>query len=173
MRKNIGDNIKSIRKQKGISQKELAKALNVSQAAVSQFEKGSTSLKLGTIQKIATALDVPYLYLIDTHDEEDGSFFGWDPEFSDEDETIINDLDNLITKKFTERGINDAVDLLSKIKLHFNASIYNTDSIKIHFEDNSILQIPDADLKSIYDDSLDYFKYKLLEYKKSSHSDDE
>ena len=172
MQKNIGDNIKKIRKQKGISQKELAKALNISQAAVSQFEKGSTSLRLGTIQKIAAALGVPYLYLIDIHDENDGSFFGWGPEFSDESETIANDLDDLITKNFTEKGIDDAIDLLSKTKLYFNVSIYNTDSIRIHFEDNSVLQIPNADLKSIYEDSLDYFKYKLLEYKRNSHSNE-
>ena len=56
---NIGENIKRIRKVKGISQKDLAKKLSVSQQNLSQYESGKRKPKLETIAKIAIALDVP------------------------------------------------------------------------------------------------------------------
>lgn len=46
----IGENIKKIRKEKGLTQKELAKLLNVSEPMVSQYESKET-LKLETIKK--------------------------------------------------------------------------------------------------------------------------
>lgn len=56
---NIGKNIKEVRKGKGLTQKELGKILDVSQATIAQFESDKSTLKLDTIEKIADALDVP------------------------------------------------------------------------------------------------------------------
>lgn len=55
----IGEKIKAIRKSKGISQKELAEKLGVSQANFSQYEARKRNAKIGTLQKIADALEVP------------------------------------------------------------------------------------------------------------------
>ena len=59
----IGDNIKKIRTDKNITQKQLADRINVSAAAISQFEK-SDSLRIDTLQKIAEALEVELSNLI-------------------------------------------------------------------------------------------------------------
>lgn len=54
----IGENIKNIRKKKGLTQKQLGEILGVSQAAIGQFESSNSNLQAETINKIATALDV-------------------------------------------------------------------------------------------------------------------
>lgn len=56
---NIGEEIKKIRKEAGLSQKELGERLKVSQAMIAQYENGKRIPKVGTIQKIADALGVP------------------------------------------------------------------------------------------------------------------
>lgn len=61
---NIGENIKRIRKEKGMTQKELGEKLGVSQSAIGQFENTSSNLKIDTIKKIAEALDVNYTRLV-------------------------------------------------------------------------------------------------------------
>ena len=61
----IGENIKRIRKEKGLSQKELGQKLGVSQQMIGQYEKSNAVPKLETLQKIADALDVPLSELDD------------------------------------------------------------------------------------------------------------
>lgn len=61
---NVGENIKKIRKEKGMTQKDLGKKLGVSQAAIGQFENNNSNLKMDTIKKIAQALEVEYTRLI-------------------------------------------------------------------------------------------------------------
>lgn len=59
MRKNnIGENIIRIRKEKGISQKELAKKIGISAQNLLQIEKGKSEPKSGTLDKIMQALDI-------------------------------------------------------------------------------------------------------------------
>lgn len=55
--KKIGSCIKKIRMQKGISQIELAKAINVSQTHMSNIEHGNAGLSLCTAVKIARVLN--------------------------------------------------------------------------------------------------------------------
>ena len=60
----VGDNIRKVRKNRGLTQKELAKLLNVSESMVSQYESKET-LKLETIKKVANALNISYFELLD------------------------------------------------------------------------------------------------------------
>ncbi|MVM34214.1 helix-turn-helix domain-containing protein [Spirosoma sp. HMF4905] len=55
----VGQLIREARIKKGLSQLELAQILGVTKAAVSGYETGRQNLTLGTLQKIATALDTP------------------------------------------------------------------------------------------------------------------
>lgn len=64
MDKTIGDNIKQFRKDKGLSQKELGKKIGVSQQMIAQYESNKREPKLQTLVKIATALDIPIVYLL-------------------------------------------------------------------------------------------------------------
>jgi len=54
--KSIADKIKSIRKQKGLTQQTLAKRLKVSQQMISHIEKGRENISLLTLKKIAESM---------------------------------------------------------------------------------------------------------------------
>ncbi len=89
--KKIGGCIRKIRIQKGISQIELAKAIDVSQTHMSNIENGNTGLSLWTAVKIAQALDCS----IDQFADED-RYDGSDKQNSDKrNPKYVIDLDDL------------------------------------------------------------------------------
>jgi transcriptional regulator with XRE-family HTH domain len=55
---NLGKAIKDLRKEQGLSQEQLAKAANITQAALSQIENGKRPGS-GTLKKVSKALKVP------------------------------------------------------------------------------------------------------------------
>jgi transcriptional regulator with XRE-family HTH domain len=63
---SIGENIKRIRKEKGITQKALAEKLHVDPSMISQWENTKDPSKHETIVRIADALGVSYWDLIGT-----------------------------------------------------------------------------------------------------------
>lgn len=54
----IGERIRKIRQENGLSQKELGKKLNVSQQMIGQWETGKSNPKIETLKRIADTLDV-------------------------------------------------------------------------------------------------------------------
>ena len=54
----LGENLKRIRTEKGISQGDIARALEVDKSFVSNIENGKTNPTLATIAKIAKAIGV-------------------------------------------------------------------------------------------------------------------
>ena len=65
---DIGTRIKELRKARGMTQKELAKKTSLSIASIQGYEQKKYKQKLNTIAKIAVALDVLLLDLVDTDD---------------------------------------------------------------------------------------------------------
>ena len=61
----VGENIKKIRKEKGLTQKELGKLCGMSEAQIGQYENGLRNPKMETLKKIANALDISYFELLD------------------------------------------------------------------------------------------------------------
>lgn len=62
---NIGDNMRNIRKRKGMTLQQLADILGCSQQNISQYESGKRTPKLETLQKMAAALEVSLFDLVD------------------------------------------------------------------------------------------------------------
>lgn len=60
----LGENIRRIRKEKGLSQSDLAKKLGVPYQQIGQYENAKRNPKLETIAKLARALEVPIVELI-------------------------------------------------------------------------------------------------------------
>ncbi len=56
--------LKELRHEKNLSQKDLAKKLNISQQAISLYEKGDREPKIDTWQKLADFFKVPTEYLM-------------------------------------------------------------------------------------------------------------
>lgn len=63
-KKEIGKNIKFIRKKNKITRDELAKKLNVSYSSIEKHEQGLREFKIETINKFANALEVPVTDLL-------------------------------------------------------------------------------------------------------------
>jgi transcriptional regulator with XRE-family HTH domain len=61
---NIGTAVKTIRKQKKLSQKELADKCEISVNALSQIETNASFPHKGTIKNICDALEIPSSYLL-------------------------------------------------------------------------------------------------------------
>jgi len=55
----LGDNLKRIRTERGISQSDIAKSLGVSRGFVSNIENGKRNPTLATISRLAKAINVP------------------------------------------------------------------------------------------------------------------
>ena len=66
--KNFGLKVKFIRIKKGISQANLAELLGVNDYYISNIECGKRNITLGTINKIANALDIDVSKLFDFKD---------------------------------------------------------------------------------------------------------
>lgn len=54
----LGKNLKRIRTEKGISQGDIARALDVGRSFITNIENGKTNPTLATIAKIAKAIEV-------------------------------------------------------------------------------------------------------------------
>jgi len=66
----IKDILPKVRKDKGITQEELAAKLYVTRQAVSRWERGETQPSIDMVKLMARELDVPATYLLDLpHDE--------------------------------------------------------------------------------------------------------
>lgn len=61
---NVGEAIKNLRKNKGISQKDLAQECGLSANSMCSIEKNESFPSKDSIEKICTALDIPVSYLM-------------------------------------------------------------------------------------------------------------
>lgn len=61
----IGRNLLNVRKQKGLSQQELANKCSVDRAKISKIENGREDFMLSTILEIADALDIKVSKILD------------------------------------------------------------------------------------------------------------
>lgn len=106
---SIGNKIKTLREQKGLSQKELASLLNISQAAVSQFENGSSPPKITTLEKIALVLNASIQELL-----------GWN-----ETQSIQENSSNLADKIYKLRTDHHLSQKEFAIKINTSQSAVN------------------------------------------------
>lgn len=71
---NIGDRIRELREQKGLTQKELGELINVSAQVISNWERGYTpTINYENIIQLARALDTTVAYLVGKNDEKEKS----------------------------------------------------------------------------------------------------
>ena len=66
---SVAKNIKRIRQEKGLTQKELGEKIGISQEAISLMEIGARKPKVDTAKKIADALNVSVMDIIELCDE--------------------------------------------------------------------------------------------------------
>lgn len=157
---SIGENIKKIRKEKGLTQKELGKLINVSESQIGSYENGYRNPKIVTIRKISKALDVYMGEIIDDWDliPDEDLKKDFEKSIELENKKFYKELDKrqitliyeLIGKIFKETGkypinLNDANGL--NIFLNKNLTEYKT--------------LTNEELKKIEDDILTYLDFLL------------
>jgi len=62
--KIFGENLRRIRMEKGLSQRDLSSLCNIDNADISRMENGQVNVSLNTISQLADALEVPFLKLL-------------------------------------------------------------------------------------------------------------
>lgn len=100
---DIGEKIKHLRTEKGITQKELANRLGTSQQNLAQYENGKRNPKLETVRKMADALGVYISDLIVDWNQYSPSEYAQD---------IMNDI--------TQGALNSAEEAVSSGKKVLN-----------------------------------------------------
>lgn len=65
---SVGSKLRTVREERGLSQRELAKRAGISTNAVSLIERDENSPSVSTLQNLAGALNVKMSYFFDDHD---------------------------------------------------------------------------------------------------------
>ena len=162
---SVGENIRRIRKEKSLTQKELAKMLDVSEPMVSQYEK-KENLKLQTIRKIAHALDVSISDIVD-----DWSAFSID----EIQEDLINPQEREYYKELNKRQISLIYDLIGTIfketgKYPINLNDIDGLNIFMNKKLTEYKTLSNEELKAIEKDVLNYLDFLLDKALKNKES---
>lgn len=122
------ENLRAIRKQSGLSQHELAEALNISQNSISYWETGERKTEPGINQQIKIAdffaMTVDELFTGVLSDEDENTLYGNDEDWAkqfDKNIFIIKGLDNRCNTHF-DKGCQYALNALD---YNLNDSISN------------------------------------------------
>ncbi len=162
---SVGENIRRIRKEKSLTQKELAKMLDVSEPMVSQYEK-KENLKLQTIRKIAHALNVSISDIVD-----DWSAFSID----EIQEDLINPQEKEYYKELNKRQISLIYDLIGTIfketgKYPINLNDIDGLNIFMNKKLTEYKTLSNEELKVIEKDVLNYLDFLLDKALKNKES---
>jgi transcriptional regulator with XRE-family HTH domain len=98
--KTLGKKIRLLRHQKGWSQEDVAKRLDISIPAFSKIETGITDINLSRLEQISTLFEMSVVQLLTFNDTE-------------QQEKYVSELE-VLTKKLQERE-KEVIDLQKKI----------------------------------------------------------
>jgi transcriptional regulator with XRE-family HTH domain len=98
--KTLGKKIRLLRHQKGWSQEDVAKRLDISIPAFSKIETGITDINLSRLEQISTLFEMSVVQLLTFND-------------SEQDQKIVNELET-INKKLMDRE-TEVIDLQKKV----------------------------------------------------------
>jgi len=98
--KTLGKKIRLLRHQKGWSQEDVAKRLDISIPAFSKIETGITDINLSRLEQISTLFDMSVVQLLTFSDQE-------------QDQKFVSELE-VVNKKLTDRE-TEIIDLQKKV----------------------------------------------------------
>lgn len=156
----VGNNIKRIRKQKNISQKDMAKKLNMPSSTYSNYENNNREPNAATLRKIADILNVDISDLLNLNSPENES----SEKYLSDDINTIHVIENLI--KLCEFNINfnklssDDRELESSLKL---AIKNNTIPLTYISNGHDNLDLTNAEFMKFTDKILRFVKFEVNE----------
>ena len=113
--KNFSKKLIELRKQKGLSQDELATDLNISQSSISNYESGYTTPDMLNLQKIADYFKVPVIYFF----SEDRTIFYTHENHNGNIGNFFNSTFNTLSEKLFElyeKRIKDLEEEIGRLK---------------------------------------------------------
>lgn len=125
----MNNKIKELRKEKKLTQEELAKKINVTKLTISRWERGERVPKSDKAQQLADLFNVSVAYMLGY--TENSTFY--------EDEQVFEVDGNMLTtseKRFEEKSKNDFLKAFSRFLLDKNLFLSNDeiiDMIKLLF----------------------------------------
>lgn len=139
----IGERIRHIRQQKGMTQKQVADSCGMADSAIRKYESGSQLPKIETLQRIADALEIPITELLGSEKSEKSSPF-W---------TI--DLNDKL------RCVGCAYKFAEGHEEYFQW---------IEYPDGT-LEVSDEELRELNDSTNSYLRFKLQELREKRKGD--
>jgi Predicted transcriptional regulator with C-terminal CBS domains len=163
---STGENIRKIRKEKGLTQKELGSLSNIADTTIRRYELGLLNPKIETIRKIADALDVSIGELVD-----DWTSFPLEEIQND----FINDLEKSYYKELDKRDITLMYELIGMIfkqegKYPVNLNDANGLDIFMNRDLTEYKNLSNEELKQIEKDLLTYLDFLLDKALKNKES---
>ncbi len=163
---STGENIKRIRKEKGLTQKELSKSSGVHEVQIARYENDKTKPSIGVLRKLAYALDTYISALIDDCSS-----------YSEEIEADWSQLDVLSDdfnqwqekeyyKELNNRGIRLMYELIREIFQRYGkypVNLNDIDGLNI-FLNKKLTEyktLSNEELKAIEKDVLNYLDFLL------------
>ena len=107
--KNLGGKLKRLRQKKGLTSKELAEKLNVSQSTVSAWETGTKKPRVKTVNNLANFFNVSVEYFYDDYKENKIDVICFDELFSSEKVLIF---ENKILSELDKKKIHDLIHVI-------------------------------------------------------------
>lgn len=162
----IGENIKKIRKEKRLTQKQLGDKCGINEANIRKYENGKQNPKIETSIKIADALGVSLSELdprgyksrinnfIDSYFDEEASHL----------QELVNNINYLSGYTFhSESGLPSRYEMMNRENL--------IDTLWIEYPDGDILYIDYNDLFSLNNDTDRYLNFLLEELRKKKREE--
>ena len=87
--------LRKIRKEKGLTMKQLGAIVGVTEAAISQYETGKREADFETLLKISEALDCTVDYLLGREIQKEKPGVNEDDELSEKKKLVINKIKNM------------------------------------------------------------------------------
>ncbi|WP_368234992.1 helix-turn-helix domain-containing protein [Anaerotruncus rubiinfantis] len=135
------ENIKEIRRRKGLTQTQLADLIGVQRAVISKYESGMVEPPIKTLQKIANALGISTYALLDVEEPQKPNHF-W-----------TADLEDAL------RRIGFSLDVCEEDAMIF-----------INYPDGT-LEVTDADLRELDESTKSFLRFKLEELRQKNSKD--
>ena len=112
----FSERLRELRQKKGLSQSQLADALNISKSAISMYELGKREPDLETLEGIADFFNVDINYLIG----KDGSMYYLDPEAAEIAQEVQQRPELKIlfdaTRKVSSDDLKFVVDMIDRMQ---------------------------------------------------------
>ncbi len=165
----IGDNIKTIRKQKGIKQKELAAILNMPVSTLANYENNKREPSIEVLYNICDALKIDSLKLLNNDDSTFMLLHG-----KSDSEKLLHSDDNLVSSigsalVLLQGHIHDCIEFYYSDNTAYKKSILELiDSLSRFIDPSCQFEFSDADIVAATSDISQFIKYKtnLLELTK-------